>query len=589
MLQIARLASGLLVAALISSPVRGADHPESADGPRVPVALAWGQGDRLLVALRDARRIVAVDPKSWQVVDSWDLAFRPYSLVLAEESTTLLVGGVEGQAVALDRTGRVVHELPPGRGPTRILPLPEGRAILGSTWDGAVRLIDWQRGGRILVTHPLPFAPGAMIRKPDGRVVVADAFGDRLAELVPGEVERTRVRSIAGVNLRDLAISGDGKELLIVHMAQYDELPITDANIDSGLVLSSRLSALRLSAFDVEAPPGARLATRQLPLDGPRHGAADASAMAVTRDGTQVFIALSGAHQVLKNDRTQGSLTVGSPDLLPLGHNQRLGVVEVGRSPVALALDPSGQIVVTANAMSDTLSVIQVADLTLVATVRLSLRDPVRTSAQRGEALFLDGRRALDRWMSCASCHPMGHTNGLNFDTQGDGGFGAAKNTPTLLGVAATPPFTWTGQFDRLSDQVHQSFRTSLRGPDADPDMIEDLTSFLESLAAPPARRTHDDPAALRGAEVFRARKCDSCHRPPLYTLDATRDVGLDDAAGHHRFNPPSLRGVSWSAPFLHDGRSATLSDVLDIHLPGRKDPMDPRERDDLIAYLESL
>ncbi len=392
------------------------------------------------------------------------------------------------------------------------------------------------------------------------------------------------------MGLRDLAISADGKELLVVHMAQYDEVPITESNIDGGLVLSGRLGAVRLSALDAEARPGARVAMRQLPLDGPRHGAADPSAMALSRDGTKVYIALSGAHQVLKDDRTQGLSSAGTGDLLPLGHNQRLEVVEVGRSPVAIAIDPSGQFVVTADAMSDTLSVLAADDLSPVATVAFGRRDPARTPSQRGEALFLDGRRAMDRWMSCASCHNSGHTNGLNFDTQGDRGYGAPKNTPTLLGVGPTSPFTWTGEFDRLADQVHQSLRTSLRGPEAEPGMVNDLTAYLETLPPPPPRRSADDPAALRGAEAFRARRCVSCHRPPLYTSAGTRDVGLDDGpGGHRRFNAPALRGVSWTAPYLHDGRAATLADLLDVHSPGRKDPMDPRERDDLVAFLESL
>jgi mono/diheme cytochrome c family protein len=581
--RIAALPTGLLVVALLSPPSRGAE------GPKVPVALAWGPGDRLLVALRDAKRVATVDPKTWRAVDGRDVAFRPASLAVADDGATLLVGGMEGQAAAIDRDGRVVRDLPRGRGPTRLLPLPGGRALVASMWDGAVRLLDW-RDGRVLAEHPFPFATGAMVRRPDGRVIVADAFGGRLADLEPGAVGSERAFSVAGVGLRDLAISGDGKELLTVHMAQYDEVPITESNIDGGRVLSGRLGAVRLSAIDGEARPGARLAMRQLELDGPRHGAADPSAMALSSDGSKVFIALSGAHQVLKDDRTQGLSPVGTGDLLPLGHNQRLEVVEVGRSPVAIALDPSGRFVVTADAMSDTLSVLDADNLSFVATVALGPRDPARTPAQRGEALFLDGRRAMDRWMSCSSCHKAGHTNGLNFDTQGDRGYGAPKNTPTLLGVGPTSPFTWTGEFERLADQVHQSLRTSLRGPEAEPGVVEDLSAFLESLPPPPPRRSADDPAALRGAEAFRARRCDSCHRPPLYTSTGTRDVGLDDGpGGHRRFNAPALRGISWTAPYLHDGRAATLADLLDAHSPGRKDAMDPRERDDLIAYLESL
>ena len=60
-------------------------------------------------------------------------------------------------------------------------------------------------------------------------------------------------------------------------------------------------------------------------------------------------------------------------------------------------------------------------------------------------------------------------------------------------------------------------------------------------------------------------------------------------SGGHHRFNPPSLRGVAWTAPYLHDGRAATLADVLRVHLPGKTELLKPDDQDDLIAFLESL
>ena len=38
---------------------------EPRTGPQVPVALAWGPDGLLRVALRDGRRVVAVDPRTW--------------------------------------------------------------------------------------------------------------------------------------------------------------------------------------------------------------------------------------------------------------------------------------------------------------------------------------------------------------------------------------------------------------------------------------------------------------------------------------------------------------------------------------------
>lgn len=571
----------------------GAGSPASADepraGPRVPSALAWASEGRLLVALREARAIAVVDPRGWTVAAEWPLEFRPVSLAATDDGKGVLVGGADGEAAVLGPDGHIVVRLPRGRGPTRVLALDDRHAAVASQWDAAVRRVDW-RDGRVVAIHPLPFPPGRMARIAGGRLVVADAFAGRLAVIVPDAPARLRVHTFEGSGLHGLTVADEGRELLIAHMEQDEPAAITAANIDRGAVLSSRLSAVMMADLDAEPRSDSLLPRRQIALDGPVHGAADPSAMAVSRDGTRVFIALSGAHQVLKNDRTLGSPARGSDGRLPLGHNQRLAVLEVGRSPVAIVLDETGRLAITADSMSDTLSVVDTASLGRVATVPLGPTPVARTAAQRGEALFLDGRRALDRWMSCASCHIGGHTSGLSFDTLGDGGYGAPKNTPSLLGVGGTEPYAWTGAFPGLPEQVHQSLESSLRGPAPSERGVRDLVAFLETLQPPPPVRMATDPAALRGAEVFHARRCDTCHRPPLYTIPAVRDVGLDDGAGgHRRFNPPSLRGVGWSAPYLHDGRAATLADVLDQHSPGQTRPLTADERAALAAYLESL
>src|SRR5207253_18637 len=76
-----------------ASPSRGA----AAEGRQVPVALAWGAGDRLMVACRDSRRILTVVPDGWRVADAWPLAFRPAWLAPVDDRSAFLVGGVDGE------------------------------------------------------------------------------------------------------------------------------------------------------------------------------------------------------------------------------------------------------------------------------------------------------------------------------------------------------------------------------------------------------------------------------------------------------------------------------------------------------------
>jgi cytochrome c peroxidase len=120
-----------------------------------------------------------------------------------------------------------------------------------------------------------------------------------------------------------------------------------------------------------------------------------------------------------------------------------------------------------------------------------------------------------------------------------------------------------------------------------------DLLTYLRTLPPPPAlNRFAGKPpaeAARRGAAVFRAQGCISCHEPPAYTSAKTYDVGLTDESGTRAFNPPSLRGVSRGGPYFHDGRARTLADVFTTHRHGWKAEPGRADLDDLLAFLADL
>jgi hypothetical protein len=64
------------------------------------------------------------------------------------------------------------------------------------------------------------------------------------------------------------------------------------------------------------------------------------------------------------------------------------------------------------------------------------------------------------------------------------------------------------------------------------------------------------------------------------------------DGSPYLRWNPPSLCGLWDRGPYLHDGRAATLDDLLRGPHASEKlggEPLTPAERDDLISFLRSL
>lgn len=119
--------------------------------------------------------------------------------------------------------------------------------------------------------------------------------------------------------------------------------------------------------------------------------------------------------------------------------------------------------------------------------------------------------------------------------------------------------------------------------------------------------------AEARGRQVFNQSRCDVCHRGPLLTDDqfhntgirpAVEDQGLFAVTGNPgdmgRFRTPSLRNAELRAPYMHNGRFATLEDVVefynrggDVNAPNlernliRPLNLSAQQKADLVAFLK--
>ena len=99
------------------------------------------------------------------------------------------------------------------------------------------------------------------------------------------------------------------------------------------------------------------------------------------------------------------------------------------------------------------------------------------------------------------------------------GPYGAPKRVPSLLGVVATGPWTWTGSISRLEDQIRKSIMTTMHGTKPTDEQVADLAAYLGSLTPPSAELTGHASvnlsAVAHGREIFETQKCASCHVPP--------------------------------------------------------------------------
>lgn len=206
----------------------------------------------------------------------------------------------------------------------------------------------------------------------------------------------------------------------------------------------------------------------------------------------------------------------------------------------------------------------------------------------------------------------------------------AGTLNPSAFGLAGVNLHTWTGSgsvtywnayvgatqmhgsgtfFDaRLSrrEQYPVSARSGSHNTRGTPDRLTAKLAALHfyQLAIPapkPPAGSFDPAAAERGRAVFNGKaRCATCHVPPLFTepgnnLHAPSEIGVDafqaDRSPTRMYRTAPLAGL-WThekGGFYHDGRFATLLDVVNHYDTFFRLNLSTQEKNDLIQYLRGL
>jgi hypothetical protein len=209
-------------------------------------------------------------------------------------------------------------------------------------------------------------------------------------------------------------------------------------------------------------------------------------------------------------------------------------------------------------------------------------------------------------------------------------GKAAATLLPPAFGLAGISLHTWTGWggvshwnalvanlemmgkgtfFDpRLDDAAKFPIaaKAKLGHVRKDPDLVSaklaDLQLYQLALRPPPAPAGSFDAAASeRGKTVFGGKaRCAECHVPPLFVepgwpMHTAAEIGIDDfqakRSPDERYRTAPLRGLHTHTKggFYHDGRFATLADVINHYDAHLMLGLSAAEKTDLAEYLKSL
>jgi len=271
--------------------------------------------------------------------------------------------------------------------------------------------------------------------------------------------------------------------------------------------------------------------------------------------------------------------------------------------------------------------------------------------SELGKMLFFDPRLSGNGTISCATCHNplLGWSDGLKKGV-GINGAQLDRATPTIINAGFNYLQMWDGRKKNLEEQatgpmetpteMHTNFETILlflnknngyssAFSNAYPDeginkitISKAIASFERTIISnnsPFDKWVRGDEKAMSkqqimGFKIFsdpNKANCEVCHSAPNFVDDGFHNIGLK---GHdlgrypHKkvkvlkgaFKTPTLRDISLSAPYFHDGSASNLLEVVEHYVKGGevKQDLDPnifplqlteQEKLALVAFMLSL
>ncbi len=217
-------------------------------------------------------------------------------------------------------------------------------------------------------------------------------------------------------------------------------------------------------------------------------------------------------------------------------------------------------------------------------------RDDQAELIAHGRELFhtTNDHRISASGVACANCHIGGRDDALTWPTPR-----GPRQTPMLAGrIAETAPYGWTGEHATLPVYLGQTF-TRLGGAGLHGNDLEAIAAYVQSIRGPRFQGKNSD-AVARGRALFTSTeaRCGGCHAGGTFTDHERHDIASNTPSDQQNdFDTPSLLFLSGSGPYFHDGRYATLLDVLEKNNDkmGHTSQLTAEERRDLVSYLSSL
>ncbi len=394
----------------------------------------------------------------------------------------------------------------------------------------------------------------------------------------------TKVKDIQLANgsnaLRGICMTPDGKYIYISH--NLGRFTVPTSQLQQGWMNTSAFSIIDVAKQEFIGA---------VVVDEPERGAAGIWSI-VCNDET-LFITHSGTHEISVIDhKAMLDKFLNYPNKSMLDYDLRFlyglrkRIPLEGNGPRKMIME-NGKLYIPTY-FADILNIVD-AQTCEIATANLN-PDREESAENKGERYFNDASHCFQNWQSCNGCHPGdARTDGMNWDLMNDG-VGNSKNCKSLLFSHPTPPSMISGIRETAEWAVRAGFKFIQFFDITEEDAVC-VDAYLKSLRPVPSPYLVDgelSDLAKEGRKIFEKLNCTECHSGPYYTDLKMHRIG-EDIEFEKGWDTPTLREVWRTAPYLFDGRAATMEEVFEIHKHGIDKKVSKKEIKALTEYVNSL
>lgn len=580
-------------------------------------------GDQLYVVAQDANSLLIVDPSQNKVINKIKVGEHPHSIVTDDNGKFCYVSNEWADNVYIIdlATSKVTDTLRTGNGPAGIALSPDGKFLyVVNSFSNNVSIFDLQIKSEIRRLEA-GNNPAGIKFSPDGSTVYVTSRRGLIAPYgTPLETELTVIdaasklisehRNIESAYLMENASFTPAGDLAIIPLIRPKNF-VPTLQVERGWMMTEGIGI-------TEKKPGGK--TVQLLLDEPNRFYSDPFDVAITPDGKKAFVSNAGVDiiSVVNIDSVRAIISESSPELLETYSNY-LGLasrfimkrIATGPNPKGMVISPDGKKLYVAEMLNDKIRVINTDNLETINDIDLGGPRKI-TVARQGRRLLNNSGHTFQNEYSCYTCHPDGHEDGLVYNMASKDMGRNITNTQTLRNIGDTPPYKWNGKNQTVYKQDGMRFSTVLTRTEAfNYKDLDALVSYIiTGIANPPNLENNPSgelsSAQLRGKKIFERThdtkgneipplgRCVTCHPAPYYTNKLLEDVGtLASSDDSIKFDVPFLNNIYLSAPYLHDGRAATLEEIWTLYGRTEKhgivNDLSKIQLNDLVEYLKSL